>query len=127
MLVDQSPFTDAVPADGATPGAVRARRGVGHRLFEALRQIAPAAELLAQSESPWASITFSGSRHRFTLLFTGMAAVTEGEKLIAALPDHEFTLPGRLVADATVVSVQHELAPVSRLEVVAEVLLLDEG
>jgi hypothetical protein len=84
------------------------------------------AELLRHAERPWASITFSGTRHTAALRFTGMAAVAAGEALIAALPEHEFTLPGQLVADATVVSVDHALLLGPALTVEVELLLLDD-
>lgn len=85
------------------------------------------AELLRQAERPWASITFSGTRHTVALRFAGTDAVAAGEALIAALPEHEFTLPGQLVADAAVLAVEHEMLPEPRLTVEVELLLLDEG
>ena len=50
-----------------------------------------------------------------------------GEALIAMLPDHEFALPGQLVADASVSAVDHALAPSPRLTVTCELLLLEDG
>jgi len=47
--------------------------------------------------------------------------------LIAELPDHEFALPGQLVADASVSAVDHALAPSPRLTVTCELLLLEDG
>ncbi len=49
-----------------------------------------------------------------------------GEQFIAALPEHEFTLPRQLVADAAVVSVEHATLPEPRLTVELELLLLDD-
>lgn len=85
------------------------------------------AELIRHGETPWASITFSGSRHKVTLAFRGLEAVATGEVFIAALPEHEFEIPGQLVADATIVSAMHELLPEPCLIVEAELLLLEEG
>ena len=62
-------------------------------------------ELLSHREKAWASITFSGTRHELCLRFTGQDAVDAGEALIAALPDHDFSIPGQLVADAGVAEV----------------------
>ena len=44
-----------------------------------------------------------------------------------ALPDHEFTIPRQLVADAAVVAVEHTTLPEQRLEVTAELLLLEDA
>lgn len=83
-------------------------------------------ELVRHSEQPWASVTFSGSRHRVRLAFTGAVAVAAGEELIDALPEHEFAIAGQLVADAAVVAVEHAALPEPRLEIEAELLLLEE-
>ncbi len=84
-------------------------------------------QLLRHSERPWSSATFSGARHSFRLAFEGCEAVAQGEALIAALPDHEFTVPGRLVADATVTGVEHDVADGPTLIVEADLLVLDEA
>ena len=106
----------------------RARKTAADRLRDALLALGEhRGQLLAQSERAWASITFAGARHGFTLLFAGEDAVAAGERFIAALPDHEFALAGQLVADATVTEVEHRLLPSPRLIVTCEVLLLEEG
>lgn len=84
-------------------------------------------ELLRHSERAWASVTFSGTRHTVVLSFTGIPAVAAGERLIDALPDHEFQIPRQLVADAAVMRVEHTALPEPRLEVEVELLLLDEA
>ncbi|MBS0482249.1 MAG: hypothetical protein JSR96_08870 [Proteobacteria bacterium] len=83
-------------------------------------------ELLSHAERNWASVTFSGSRHNVRLAFTGEQAVEAGERLIDALPEHEFTIPRHLVADAAIVSVVHTALPQPRLELEVDLLLLDE-
>jgi len=106
----------------------RPARATWQRLLDQLWQLAGGpAELIAHTERAWASATFSGARHGFTLDFAGAAAVSRGEGLIADLPEHEFTLPGLLVADAAVVSANHTLAPMPRLTVTCELLLVEEG
>ena len=82
--------------------------------------------LLRHEERAWASITFAGSRHTLAFRFAGDAAVAAGERFVAALPEHEFAIPHRLVADATVVAVRHALVPEAVMEVACEVLLLEE-
>jgi hypothetical protein len=95
-------------------------------LTEVLTLAGPLAELQRHSERPWQSATFSGTRHGIALAFNGTAAVEQGEQLIAALPDHEFTVPGQLVADAAITLVEHENGPEPRLTVEAELLLLED-
>ena len=85
------------------------------------------AELLRHAERSWASVTFSGTRHTVALSFTGSEAVAAGESFIAALPDHEFTVPRQLVADAAVIAVEHTALPEPKLEVTVELLLLEDG
>ena len=84
-------------------------------------------KVLRHAEKAWASITFEGSRHTLELLFDGGEAVAAGEMFIAALPEHEFAIPGQLVADATVTRAEHVLLPQPRLTVECELLLLKEG
>lgn len=111
----------------ARPVRYRPRRSTGDRVNVAVLALAGGhAQLLAHSEKPWASITFSGSRHELTLDFDGEEAIADGEAFIAALPDHEFTLPGKLVADACIQSVDHRMMPEPRMEVRVALLLLDD-
>ncbi len=105
----------------------RPRRTHADRLQQALLMLAEVqGTILSHRETPWASITFSGTRHEVMLDFSGPEAVAAGERFIAALPDHEFTIPGQLVADATVSEASHAILPEPRLLVTATLLLLDE-
>ncbi|WP_395333577.1 hypothetical protein WBP06_07965 [Novosphingobium sp. BL-8H] len=130
----------ADPADKASPrdaariavrqafGSERRARGPWLALLsEVLTLAGPQAEFRHHAERPWSSATFSGSRHTIALEFTGQPAVDAAEALIAALPDHEFAIPGQLVADATIASVGHETGPPPRMIVEVELLLLDES
>ena len=104
------------------------RRGPAEKLREALSLLAGGkAQILAHSERAWASITFSGARHSVELAFEGVAAAKAGEHFIAELPDHEFAIPGQLVADAAILSVDHTMLPDVRLVVKAEMLLLQDA
>ena len=85
------------------------------------------AELLRHAETPWASVTFCGSRHAMALAFSGIEAIAAGEAFIAALPEHEFTVARQIVADAAVVSVEHVLVPEPKLMVEIELLLLEDS
>ena len=85
------------------------------------------AELIRHAEKPWASVTFSGARHTLVIAFDGVAAMDAADNFIAALPDHEFTISGRLVADATIASVDQRRLPSPRTLIEAELLVLDEA
>lgn len=84
------------------------------------------AELVRHAERSWASATFSGTRHSVVLSFTGADAIAAGEALIETLPDHEFTIPGQLVADANVIAAEHTTLPQPQLQLEIELLLLED-
>ena len=106
---------------------MRVRKTVAERLREALLSLShDKAIIIGHDERAWASITFSGARHRVRLRFDGAKAVEAGELFIAFLPEHEFAIPGQLVADAAVTEVGHRLEP-PLMEVVCELLLLEEA
>lgn len=114
MLVDRKPLRAA-------------RRSPAERLREELQALAGGhAQFLSHSEKNWASVTFAGTRHRLALAFAGAEAVEAAESFIAFLPEHEFTIPRQLVADAAVTEVDHRIGPDPRMEVTVELLLLDE-
>ena len=120
--------------DLTLPRTARSVRRCGARgpwlpLVSALMELAGRkAELVRHSERSWASATFSGTRHEVVFSFSGTEAIAAGELLIDALPEHKFSIAGHLVADAAVVAVEHLVLPEPRLEVTAELLLLeDEG
>lgn len=109
------------------PRAV-ARRSDADRLGAALLTLSGHhGQILDHQEQPWASVTFTGTRHQLTLLFAGAESVAAGEAFIAALDEHEFTIPNRLVADAVISEVDHRVCPHPRLVVHCEVLLLEDG
>ncbi|MFM6930993.1 MAG: hypothetical protein ACKOUT_01970 [Novosphingobium sp.] len=119
----------AARAMEATARTARGKQGRGPwaRLLDSLLALAGGqAELLSHAERPWASATFSGTRHTAALSFTGGEAVEAAEHLIAALPDHEFHIPGQLVADAAVVEARLDMLPVPTFVIEVELLLLDD-
>lgn len=84
-------------------------------------------QILSHHEKAWASVTFAGARHTLMLLFQGENAVEAGERFLAELPEHEFAIPGYIVADATITEADHRIHPAPRLAVTCELLLLEEG
>jgi len=108
--------------------ARRIRKSAGERLRDAVQKLAAGHAVFAQhDEAAWASITFSGTRHNLHIVFEGPEAVCAGESFIAELPDFEFSIPGQLVADAAIASVEHTLLPAPRMTVTAVLLLLEES
>jgi len=103
------------------------RRTPGERLIEALHALANGhAQLVRHAERSWASITFAGTRHTVEFACEGEEAVESGECFIAFLPEHEFAIPGQLVADAAILAVDHQASP-PRMVVTCELLRLEEG
>ena len=110
-----------------TQAPPRARKSGSERLREALIALADGhARMSTHREKSWASITFAGARHHVELVFEGAVAVAAGERFIAELPDHEFAIPGQLVAEATVAEVDHRLDPPS-MRITCELLLLEDA
>jgi hypothetical protein len=107
---------------------LRTRRTLADRVRTALKALAGGhGTVLSHDEKAWASITFSGTRHEVVMEFCGPEAVAAGEELIERLPEHEFNLPGHLVADATITKIDHHFGAIERLEVTAVLLLLEEA
>lgn len=120
-------FAEIEVKSAPAPAPLRARRTTADRVRAALMGLTGGhGTVLGHEEKAWASITFSGTRHEVVLEFCGAEAVAAGEELIERLPDHEFTLPGQLVADATVTKVDHRFGAMERLEVTAVLLLLED-
>lgn len=108
--------------------APRRIRSTSDRARDALLAIGGGVgAVLSHEERAWASITFSGTRHEIVLRFEGPEQVEAGELLIEQLPDHEFRIPGQLVADACVIKVEHVFGPTETLTVTAVLLLLEES
>lgn len=118
----------SAPLTVGAPAALRVRRTLADRVRAAVMAITGGAgTVIAHGEKAWASITFAGTRHEVVLEFCGADAIAAGEELIERLPDHEFTIPRQLVADATITKVDHRFGAMERLEVTAVLLLLEEG
>ncbi|MEK6542133.1 MAG: hypothetical protein AABZ45_08450 [Pseudomonadota bacterium] len=73
-----------------------------------LTLLGPNAELIEAQERPWASATFSGARHIITLRMRLDSADASAPSALLALPDHEFLLPGEIVADCAVTMQRRE-------------------
>lgn len=108
--------------------ALRPRKTIADRAREALMAICGGVgTVVSHQERAWASITFSGTRHELVLRFDGIEQIEAGELLVELLPDHEFIIPGQLVADACVTCVDHHFGNPETLTVTAVLLLLEES
>ena len=119
---------DAPRSRAVPPRRTSERRSPWIQLLGALLDLGEGhAELVRHAERGWASATFSGARHTVVLVFNGEPAIAAAERLIEALPAHEFTIPRSLVADANVISIDHRTLPGPTLELEVELLLLDDA
>ena len=81
--------------------SVRRKQDIGSLLSEQLQKhVGPECQILLGQEKLWASVTFSGTRYRFTVTGTGPNAILQPR--MDQLADHEFELPGYFVADVLV-------------------------
>ena len=73
---------------------------VGAMLISQLETLAgPDIRILLKKEKPWASITFSGTRHYLIIDATGNGGVQSMNRFIKRLPDQVFDLPDHFIAD----------------------------
>lgn len=115
------------PERGPRPVRYRPRRSTSDRLRDALLTLGEnAGVVMTHEETAWSSITFTGTRHEVVLDFDGREAVEAGETFLADLPEHEFCIPGQLVADASVREVDHRFGADERLVVTCVLLLLED-
>lgn len=78
----------------------------------------PNCTILLKRERPWASITFSGTRHLFEIDCAAGDAERIRQKLEESLPEHEFDLTGYFVADALVEAAPDHAGPDEQLQTV---------
>ena len=101
---------------------------VAARLIRQLLTLAgPTVELVQATEREWASATFSGARHAVTLRIPLDHSAAAAPAFIAGLPDHEFDLPGQIVADCVVTLQQRTLDPTYRTWLAITIELLTIG
>ena len=74
--------------------------------------------------SPWASVTFSGARHHFSLEVADPDAVPHIQKFVAGIAAENFELVGHLVADIIVTGSDYTAA---RARVDIEALTVETG
>ncbi|WP_235054391.1 hypothetical protein [Novosphingobium lindaniclasticum] len=123
---DRSMLQSAREAVGASAPRAFSRGPWLPLLAELLKLAGSRVEFLRHAERPWSSAMFCGSRHTVALAFNDRQAIADGERLIEALPEHEFAIPGQLVADAAISAADHRAGPLPSLTLEIELLLLEE-
>lgn len=58
-----------------------------------------AVRLVSYRATDWHSLTFAGERHELTVRIPGEDRIAIVRRLIGGLGEHEFNLPGHIVAD----------------------------
>ena len=74
---------------------------------------------------PWASITFSGERHRLTLCLPGPGAAAAADTFLDGLGERDFALRGHILADIEATGVQRDADGQVRLTL--EALTVEES
>lgn len=74
---------------------------------------------------PWASITFSGERHRLTLCLPGPGAQAAVDSFLDGLEEREFALRGHLLADIEAAGVERDAD--GQIRLVLEALTVEDG
>ena len=62
----------------------------------------------AITSRPWASITFSGERHRLSLSLPGPGAQAAVDTFLDGLEDRDFALRGHILADIEAAGIQRD-------------------
>ncbi len=60
------------------------------------------ARIMSSSEAPWASITFSGARHRYMMEVSGDKAIGAVRHMKRTIGTAEFEIRNQLVADVSI-------------------------
>jgi hypothetical protein len=76
-----------------------------HRHFASFAGALGVEEPVSRS---WASITFSGERHRLRLSLGGAGAAAAGDAFLDGLAEREFALRGHILADIALVGDERE-------------------
>ena len=76
------------------------------------------AKVTLERERPWASITFSGTRHSFAVEWPDAVKPDAVKNLAKVLPVHEFAIPDYFVADILVTEEARALLLVEALTII---------
>ena len=68
-------------------------------MLQALRTLIPTADISVLHERPWHGLTFCGSQIGLCVAVIDVKILGDAEELSQKLSEHEFVLPGQIVAD----------------------------
>ena len=78
----------------------------------------------ALASRPWASITFSGERHRLTLCLPGPGAQAAVDAFLDGLAEREFALRGHILADIEATGIERDAD--GQIRLVLEALTVED-
>jgi len=81
---------------------------LGRALHGHFVHFAGAVAVEEQACRPWASITFSGERHRLLLSLRGAHAAAAADAFLDGLSEREFVLRGHILADIALIGDERE-------------------
>ena len=107
--------------------AVREDAGTAllHALAAAFAPFAGAYRVDELVSRSWASVTFSGARHRVVFSLEGAGAARAADAFIAEMREAEFALPGHILADI-VLTGEERSADGQRIQVRLEALTVED-
>ena len=99
---------------------LRARqRDPGSSIAEQIQALAGGrVRVILERERPWASITFTGTRHSFVIERTDATAPDDMDNLARALPEHEFAMRAYFLADILVTNQSESRLLVEALSII---------
>lgn len=74
-----------------------------HAFVRALQKQMPDAVITVSRQTNWFSMTFAGERLEMFVSLSGVDARQRLQQFADALPDADFALPGKLVADIAII------------------------
>lgn len=81
-----------------------AAKGLGSRICDYFGFFQGSAEVRPLARAEWASVTFTGARHRLLVLLDGEGAVGAAAEFLRDLPELDFAIAGHIVADLLLIA-----------------------
>jgi hypothetical protein len=101
---------------------------VGDELARALRvhfvHLGAAVAIESLASRPWASVTFSGERHRLILWLPGPGAAAAADAFLDGLAERDFGLRGHILADIVLADRRDEA---EQVRLTLEALTVEDG
>jgi hypothetical protein len=95
-------------------------------LCESFASFEGALRVDALSSRGWASVTFSGARHRVTFSLEGAGAAAAADAFLGRLEEAEFDLGGHILADIALVAEERSAAG-AKVSVTLEALTVEDS